>query len=99
MIRPRVSFLPWFLILAASAAFFLAGCMPKPVLDPGADPARQAFVEFRGHFLAPKPPPAVQAPAEMVVCHHCGLHLPAADAVTGSLGTYCSADHLRRHEP
>ncbi|HMM40078.1 MAG TPA: hypothetical protein PKB11_15070 [Desulfovibrio sp.] len=59
MIRPRVSFLPWFLILAASAAFFLAGCMPKPVLDPGADPARQAFVEFRGHFLAPKPPPAL----------------------------------------
>jgi len=46
----------------------------------------------------PKPPPAVQAPAEMVSCRHCGLHLPAADAVAGSQGPYCSQDHLRRHE-
>jgi uncharacterized protein len=48
---------------------------------------------------APKPPPAVQAPAEMVSCRHCGLHLPAADALTGKQGHYCSADHLHRHEP
>ena len=48
---------------------------------------------------APKPPPAVQAPAEMVSCSHCGLHLPAADALPGKQGHYCSADHLHRHEP
>lgn len=47
---------------------------------------------------APKPTPAVQAPTEMVSCRHCGLHLPAADAVTGTQGHYCSADHLRQHE-
>ena len=47
---------------------------------------------------APQPPPAVQAPAEMVSCRHCGLHLPAADAVAGTQGPYCSQDHLRRHE-
>lgn len=48
---------------------------------------------------APKPkPPAVQAPTEVVSCRHCGLHLPAADAVAGSQGPYCSQDHLRRHE-
>ncbi|MDP3520196.1 MAG: PP0621 family protein [Hydrogenophaga sp.] len=46
----------------------------------------------------PKPPPAVQAPAEMVSCRHCGLHLPAADAVAGAQGPYCSQDHRRRHE-
>lgn len=48
---------------------------------------------------ASQPPPAVQqAPAEMVSCRHCGLHLPAADAVAGTQGPYCSQDHLRRHE-
>lgn len=46
----------------------------------------------------PKPPPAVQAPAAMVACQHCGLHLPMADAVAGTQGHYCSHDHLRRHE-
>lgn len=46
----------------------------------------------------PAPPPAVQAPAEMVSCRHCGLHLPAADAVTGTQGVYCSSEHQRHHE-
>jgi uncharacterized protein len=50
---------------------------------------------------AAKPPPGrgpgaarPQVPAEMVECAHCGLHLPAADAVHGADGTaYCSAAH------
>lgn len=46
---------------------------------------------------APKTP-AAQAPAEMVSCAHCGLHLPALDAVRGARGSYCSQDHLRQHE-
>lgn len=46
----------------------------------------------------PAPPPAVQAPAEMVSCQHCGLHLPAADAVAGTRGVYCSSEHQRHHE-
>ena len=43
-------------------------------------------------------PPAVQAPAEMVSCGHCGLHLPASDAVVGARGHYCCTDHLQQHE-
>ena len=37
----------------------LAGCMPKPVLDPGADPAAWAWQEFRARHLAVTPPPAL----------------------------------------
>ncbi len=63
-----------------------------------AEEAREE-AEKAAQALKPKPPPAVQAPAEMVSCRHCGLHLPAADALTGKQGHYCSADHLHRHEP
>lgn len=40
------------------------------------------------------PPPAVPPPQAMLRCAHCGLHLPAADALAGD-GTkvYCSAAH------
>ena len=39
-------------------------------------------------------PPAVGAPQAMVRCAHCGLHLPAADAISGPDGAvYCSAVH------
>lgn len=44
-------------------------------------------------------PPKVLAPAEMVSCAHCGLHLPAADALTGPDGHFCSAEHQRQHRP
>lgn len=40
------------------------------------------------------PPPPVGAPQAMLRCAHCGLHLPAADAITGPDGeVYCSAAH------
>jgi uncharacterized protein len=46
---------------------------------------------------APPPaaaPPAVPAPQDMARCAHCGLHLPAADALPGKDGkVYCSAAH------
>jgi uncharacterized protein len=45
----------------------------------------------------PPPPPsrprAVGAPHDMVRCAHCGLHLPAADALSGPGGVYCSPAH------
>ncbi len=42
----------------------------------------------------PAAPPAVGAPQAMVRCAHCGLHLPASDAVRGTDGTpFCSAAH------
>ncbi|MET3495744.1 PP0621 family protein [Variovorax boronicumulans] len=39
-------------------------------------------------------PPAVAAPQAMVRCAHCGLHLPASDAVASPDGAvYCSPAH------
>lgn len=43
-----------------------------------------------------KPPasrPAVGPPQAMVRCAHCGLHLPAADAIGGRGTVYCSDAH------
>ncbi|VTU14137.1 hypothetical protein SRS16CHR_00941 [Variovorax sp. SRS16] len=38
--------------------------------------------------------PAVAAPQAMLRCAHCGLHLPAADAIGGPGGiAYCSVAH------
>lgn len=47
-----------------------------------------------------KPPvrPQPLPPTVMVACAHCGAHLPEADAVAGTRGVYCSADHRRLHE-
>ncbi len=44
---------------------------------------------------APPTPRQPARPSAMVACRHCGLHLPASDALTGSDGPYCSAEHLR----
>jgi uncharacterized protein len=38
----------------------------------------------------PAPPGPPQA---MVRCAHCGLHLPATDAIAGPGGAYCSTAH------
>ncbi|MEN9903519.1 MAG: hypothetical protein RLZZ555_84 [Pseudomonadota bacterium] len=47
----------------------------------------------------PPPPPAQPAappqPGLMVSCRHCGLHLPASDAISDAQGHYCSVEHLR----
>lgn len=43
-----------------------------------------------------RPPPGArppQAPAAMVACAHCGLHLPAADAVREGAHVYCGEAH------
>ena len=39
-----------------------------------------------------------RAPLEMVACTHCAVHLPAADAVSGRKGLYCSEEHRRALE-
>lgn len=42
------------------------------------------------------PPDARQrGPVAMVACDHCGLHLPAADAVPEGARLYCSDSHRR----
>ena len=45
-----------------------------------------------GADTLPKPQP-------MARCAHCGLHLPATDAIAGRLGSYCSAGHRQAAEP
>lgn len=42
--------------------------------------------------------PGAAQPDTMVRCRHCGVHLPAADAVRGGLGPYCSDEHRRLAE-
>ena len=39
------------------------------------------------------------AVVKMVECAHCGLHLPAHDALQGKQGPYCSAAHRLAREP
>ena len=34
-------------------------------------------------------------PGLMVTCRHCGVHLPASDAISDAQGHYCSVEHLR----
>ncbi len=38
------------------------------------------------------------APASMVACAHCGLHLPTDEALPGRQGSYCSAAHRQARE-
>jgi uncharacterized protein len=54
---------------------------------------------LRGPASRPSPPgrgPAKPAaPAAMLECAHCGLHLPAADAVREGEHVYCGEAHRR----
>ena len=34
----------------------------------------------------------------VVACAHCGVHLPAGDAITGDCGVYCSVAHRQAKE-
>jgi len=43
----------------------------------------------------PSETPAGQMPVVVVECAHCGLHLPAADAVPEGSRLYCSDAHRR----
>ena len=47
---------------------------------------------------ADAPPPKTLGPDAMVVCQHCGVHLPSRDSTRGNLGTYCSTEHRRLAE-
>jgi len=61
--------------------------------------ARREELQSRTPPPAPPPAPApgtIAPPQAMLRCAHCGLHLPAADAVRGPDGAaYCSAAHLK----
>jgi len=36
---------------------------------------------------------------EMVLCRHCGVHIPVNEAVVGLKGNYCSTAHRLAMEP
>jgi len=45
-------------------------------------------------MMQPKAAPVdTPLPITMVRCAHCGLHLPASEAIAGKRGPYCSAAH------
>ena len=44
---------------------------------------------------ADKPAGKTQGPVAMVACAHCGLHLPAADALPAGSRLYCTDSHRR----
>lgn len=48
--------------------------------------------------LAPRPAEPLPPPTAMVVCLHCGTHLPETEAVCGRQGAYCSEEHRRLRE-
>ena len=42
----------------------------------------------------PQPKKRLRTPEDMVTCAHCGLHLPASDAITSpDRQQYCSTEH------
>lgn len=43
---------------------------------------------------ATPPPPA---PQHMLACHHCGVHVPRAEALMQGPRAYCCAEHRRQH--
>jgi uncharacterized protein len=47
----------------------------------------------RGRFRRPADAARSGAPQAMLECAHCGLHLPAADAVLEGSHVYCSQAH------
>ncbi|MEN9842330.1 MAG: hypothetical protein RLZZ612_159 [Pseudomonadota bacterium] len=65
---------------------------------------RQVHRDDQARRTPPPPPPpspsVAIAPQEMVVCAHCGVHLPVGDAVNGTLRGvyYCGAEHRLRAE-
>ncbi len=59
----------------------------------------QEALRERAARARPAPGAAPAAPQAMLRCAHCGLHLPAADAIGGSgAAVYCSAAHRQAAE-
>ncbi len=46
----------------------------------------------------PRNPSHPVTPAAMVTCKHCGVHLPATEAIQGQLGVYCGHAHRQLAE-
>ncbi len=49
----------------------------------------------RSQDLPPSRERPLSQPGLMVSCRHCGVHLPASEAISDAQGHYCSVEHLR----
>ncbi len=54
---------------------------------------RQRAEERQRKAAAPPARSAPGKPQDMVRCAHCGVHLPAVDAIGGPGAVYCSSAH------
>lgn len=54
--------------------------------------ARHREIRRQQRDPMPKPPPRATS---MVQCAHCGVHLPAHEALRSQGTTWCSAEHAR----
>jgi uncharacterized protein len=52
-----------------------------------------AWRQSRRAKVPPPQSPQASAPETMGTCLHCGVHLPASEAVRGEKGLYCSTAH------
>lgn len=64
-------------------------------LRAGSKDSRDAEGAQSGHRPAGAGRPSAKAASQMVTCSHCGLHLPADEAVYADERAYCSAAHLQ----
>lgn len=77
------------LIIVIGLVFFMLGFKgARPRVPPGGS---------RRSGPAPSPPPPRGA-SQMVACAHCGLHLPADEALPGRGGMFCCAEHRAAYE-
>jgi uncharacterized protein len=60
------------------------------------------LIGWRWRNFTRRPPkiPRQTPPAalDMVACSQCGVHIPVAEALPGTRGTYCSAGHRQASE-
>ena len=51
-----------------------------------------------GRGMSFKQPASTDTTQDMVACAHCHVHVPRGDAVAGTTGVYCCAEHRQQRE-
>lgn len=51
------------------------------------------WLMLRGRSRPDRPPRGKPGPQPMLVCEHCGIHLPRDEAVQDANGDFCSEAH------
>lgn len=58
--------------------------------------SRQASADDKKQTPTRQKPTSLENPTEIVACQVCHVHLPRHEALTGSRGLYCSAEHRQQ---